>query len=187
MKKYSIIYADPPWKYDFAKTNNRQIENHYPTMTVEEIKKLPIENISEKDSVLFLWATSPKLIEAIEVMKAWGFNYKTHGIWDKEVIGMGYWFRGQHELLLVGTRGKFSPPASDLRKSSVFREKRGVHSKKPQFYRDYIGEVYNGLKKVELFARNAAEGWDVWGNEVESDLQIEEKRKKGASYIEREI
>ena len=96
-KKYNIIYADPPWRYDFSKSNNRKIENQYPTMTVDEICNLPIP--TSKNAVLYLWATAPKLLEALKVMKAWGFEYKTNAVWDKDAIGMGFWFRGQHELL----------------------------------------------------------------------------------------
>ena len=96
MKKYQVIYTDPAWKYDFAETDSRKIENQYPTMELEEIKNLPINEIADTNCVLYLWATAPKLIEALEVIKAWGFEYKTHAIWDKGVIGMGYWFRGQH-------------------------------------------------------------------------------------------
>ena len=165
-KKYNIIYADPPWKYSFSKSGNRKIENQYETMKIEDIKNLPIQDISEKDCILYLWATSPKLIEALEVMKAWGFTYKTHGIWDKEIIGMGYWWRGQHELLLVGTKGKMSPPPQDKRESSVYTERRGKHSKKPQHFRDFIKESFPQLPKIELFARQKVEGWDCWGNEV---------------------
>ena len=88
MKKYQIIYADPPWRYDFSKDNADKIENHYPTMALQEICELDIP--SDDNSVLYLWATAPKLLEALAVMKAWGFKYKTQMIWDKELIGMGY-------------------------------------------------------------------------------------------------
>lgn len=104
---YGVIYADPPWRYDDA-TPNRAVENHYPTMSNEEICALPVP--AADDCVLYLWATAPKLREALEVMEAWGFNYRTHAIWDKVKIGMGYWFRGQHELLLIGTRGDVRTP-----------------------------------------------------------------------------
>ena len=163
-KKYQIIYADPPWRYDFSKTGNRKIENQYQTMSIEDICKLPIP--SAENSVLFLWATAPKLLEALEVMKAWGYTYKTHSVWDKETIGMGYWFRGQHELLLVGVKGKVSPPDPQNRSSSMFREKKTKHSKKPLWYRDYITTAFPKMKKIELFARDTAVGWDCWGNEV---------------------
>ena len=175
MKKYSVIYADPPWRYDFSKSNSREIENQYPTMMIEEIKNLPINLISDENAVLYLWATAPKLLEALDVMKAWGFQYKSNCIWDKEIIGMGYWWRGQHELLLVGTKGKFSPPTQEIRESSVYREKRTKHSKKPSHFRDKIFEYYPDLSKIELFSREPIIGWDVWGNEVESDIEIIQK------------
>ena len=128
MKKYQIIYADPPWRYAFSKDYSDSIERHYSTMELEDICNLDIP--SEENSVLFLWATAPKLREALKVMKSWGFEYKTHAIWDKEWIGMGYWFRGQHELLLVGTKGKFSPPKRTELISSIVKQKREGHSKK---------------------------------------------------------
>jgi len=170
-KKYQVIYADPPWRYDFSKSDNRKIEKHYPTMTIQEIcdMKIPIDD----NAVLYLWATSPKLEGALKVMNSWGFQYKSHAIWDKEKIGIGYWFRGQHELLMVGVKGKFSPPQASLRISSVIREKRGVHSKKPDKIRDYIAKWYPDFNKLELFARKRTKGWDVFGNEVDCDVDIE--------------
>jgi len=160
-----IYYADPPWQYDFSETITREIENQYPTMELGEIKKLAIP--SPQDSALFLWATAPKLIEALEVMKAWGFTYKTNMIWDKEKFGMGYWFRGQHELLLVGTKGNMSPPDSNNRISSVFKEKRGEHSAKPLSIHDIIEAMLPNLTYVELFARKPYnEKWLCWGNEI---------------------
>ena len=174
MKKYQIIYADPPWRYDFAPRKSVAIETHYPTMSIDEIKSLRIP--SADNAVLYLWATAPKLLEALEVMKAWGFIYKTQAIWDKGRTGMGYWFLGQHEILLVGTKGHFSPPSPDTRKSSIIYEKRGRHSKKPIKVRQLISEWYPSKTKIELFARKEPElfdsfkDWDVWGNEVESDI-----------------
>ena len=105
-KEYDVIMSDPPWRYDFSNTDNRKIENHYPTMTLEEIKALKVP--SANNSVCYMWATAPKLLEALDVLSAWGFTYKSQMAWDKEIMGMGYWFRGQHELLLVGTKGKFT-------------------------------------------------------------------------------
>lgn len=172
MNKYQIIYADPPWKYNFSKSDSRQIENQYPTMELQEIKDLVYELPIDINAVLYLWATAPKLKEALEVMKAWGFEYKTHAIWDKEILGMGYWFRGQHELLLVGVKGKFSPPGQELRVSSVVKEKRNKHSKKPSKVRGLIASWYPSQNKLELFAREKTEGWDVWGNEVDSDIKL---------------
>jgi len=167
-KKYQIIYADPPWRYDFSKSDSREIENQYPTMSVDEICALNVP--STKNAVLYLWATAPKLREALKVMESWGFEYKTHAIWDKKIIGMGYWFRGQHELLLVGVKGKYSPPTPSYRIPSVYEEKRSKHSKKPQAIKDHITGWTGNSSKLEMFARTKSMGWDVWGNEVESDV-----------------
>ncbi len=169
-KEYKIIYADPPWRYDFSKSNSRRIENQYPSMSLEEIKGLQIP--AEDNAVLYLWATAPKLLEALEVMRAWGFTYKTHAVWDKGIIGMGYWFRGQHELLLVGVKGTFSPPEQSVRVSSIFKCKRTQHSSKPALVADLIDKWYPNTKKLELFARNKRENWDSWGNEVEGDVEL---------------
>ena len=164
-KKYSVIYADPPWRYSFAKSKSRKIENQYSTMTVDEICSLPVP--SAENAVLYMWATAPKLQEALKVMESWGFEYKTHAIWDKKTIGMGYWFRGQHEVLLVGTKGKISPPQPQKRVASVFYEKKTKHSKKPVYIRNLIGEIFSELPKIELFARQQSDGWDCWGNETD--------------------
>jgi len=163
-KKYTIIYADPPWNYRHCASNSRRIENKYPTMPLDEIKNLPIP--ASDNCVLYLWATAPKLLEAMDVLIAWGFDYRTCAVWDKEIIGMGYWFRGQHELLLVGVKGKFSPPPQTLRVSSVIKEKRTKHSKKPDKVRDLIKKWYPNKSRLEMFAREKHKGWDVWGNEV---------------------
>lgn len=164
-KKYDVILADPPWNYDFS-TPRRQVENHYDTMTLDEIKELPVSSISSDACVLYLWATAPKLIEALDVMKSWEFTYKTQCIWDKEIIGMGFWFRGQHEMLLVGTKGKTHPPAQSDRDSSVYRERRGRHSAKPSYYQDRIEAYFPNASRIELFARTQRKNWDAWGNEV---------------------
>lgn len=163
--EYQIIYADPPWQYDFSETESRAIENQYPTMELAGICSLDVP--SAENAALFLWATAPKLQEALLVMSEWGFEYKTHAIWDKGKIGAGYWFRGQHELLLVGTKGKFSPPLPAFREASVYSEARGVHSKKPIHYYEMIEAAYPSCSKIEMFARGRREGWETYGNEVE--------------------
>lgn len=167
MKKYQIIYADPPWEYRHCASKCREISNHYPTMKLDDIKALQLP--SDDNAILFLWATSPKLLEALEVMSAWGFDFRSSLVWDKEIIGMGYWFRGQHELLLVGVKGKMPPPAQSLRISSVWKERRTKHSKKPLGIRDMIAKWYPLNTKLEMFAREKTKDFDVWGNEVESD------------------
>ena len=130
--KFAVILADPPWRYEFSETDSRQIENQYPTMTLEEICALNVPEIAADDSVLFLWTTSPKLEESFSVIAAWGFRYVTSMVWDKEHIGMGYYFRQQHELLLVAKRGALPVPDPSLRPSSVLRSARTVHSRKPE-------------------------------------------------------
>ena len=161
---YEVIYADPPWRYSFSKSKSRQIENQYPTMTCEEICALKIP--SARDAVLFLWATAPKLREALRVMDAWKFTYVTQAVWDKERVGMGYWFRGQHELLLVGTKGQASPPDAEHRVSSVFREARGKHSAKPQCVYEWIEAAFPDRLKLEMYCRSPRAGWAVFGNEA---------------------
>lgn len=161
---FDLILADPPWQYDFSETGAREIENQYLTSTVDEICSHAPR--SAKDCLLLLWATAPKLREALAVMEAWGFEYKSNAVWDKEKIGMGYWFRGQHELLLVGTKGKFSPPIDSQRVPSVFREKRTGHSRKPLCVYKWIESAFPGTKKLEMYCRLARKGWSSWGNEV---------------------
>lgn len=163
--KFPVIYADPPWRYEFAETENREIENHYPTMTIDDICAMDISEISTVDSVLFMWATSPKLEEALRVINAWGFTYVTCAIWDKEKIGMGYYFRQQHELLLVAKKGNIPAPIPAARVKSVLSYKRGEHSSKPEEFYSIIEDMYPEYKKLELFCRTPRDGWSVWGNQ----------------------
>lgn len=163
---FDLIYADPPWRYRHCKTNSRRIENQYPTMTLTDIKDLPIDQIAADNSILFLWTTAPKVAEAVEVIAAWGFDYKTQAVWDKEIIGMGYYFRGQHEILMVATKGSPGAPPVAARVSSVIQERRGRHSKKPEQVYDLLEAMYPSFRKLELFARNTRSGWASWGNEV---------------------
>lgn len=165
-KKYNVIYADPPWQYDYSQSTAREIENQYPTMTLEDICNLPINNVAGTDCVLFMWATSPKLSEAMEVLQAWGFEYRTNGVWIKDKIGMGYYFRQQHELLLIATRGNIPAPSPDARVSSVIEAPRTDHSKKPEQVYEIIERMYGDLPMIELFCRNRREGWEAWGNQV---------------------
>ena len=169
---YPVIYADPPWRYDDNSTDpTRVIENHYPTMPLAEICSLEVcggsvADLATDDAILFLWATSPLLHKAVAVISAWGFNYKTCAVWDKGQIGMGYFFRQQHELLLVAERGSIPKPAPADRPSSVICEPRGRHSQKPDRFYEIIETMYPTLSKVELFQRSPRAGWDGWGNEV---------------------
>ncbi len=136
MKKYQIIYADPPWEYRHCASDNRKIENHYQTMTAEELRNLNVP--AEDNSVMFMWVTAPKVSEAIDLLRAWGFDYRSCLVWDKEMIGLGYWSRVQHELIFVGVKGEFKPPAAELRISSVIKVKRAAHSDKPDYFKSMI-------------------------------------------------
>ena len=173
MKKYQIIYADPPWSYRNKKTGGSMksgADAKYPTLAIDDICDLPISDISDSNSVLFLWATVPLLPEAFKVMEAWGFKYKTMLTWRKIMsLGMGFWFRGQTEHLLLGVKGKVK--AFRIQKANFVQSKAGRHSLKPQEFRDLI-ELVELSPRIELFARQKTEGWDIWGNEVESDIEL---------------
>ena len=163
-----LILADPPWRYEYCRSQTRQIENQYPTMTLKELCDMAklVQARLLPDAVLFLWATAPKLAEALELMTAWGFIYRSCAVWDKKVIGMGYWFRQQHELLLVGVRGSPKAPAVAKRVSSVFRSKRAKHSKKPQAVCEFIEAAFARVPKLEMFQRGEPrKGWVTWGAE----------------------
>jgi len=165
--QYPVIYADPPWRYEHVKTDNRRIENHYPTMDLDEICALPVSDIATPDSVLFLWTTSPKLAESMRVIEAWGYTYRTCMVWDKDRIGMGYYARQQHELLLIATRGSVPVPEPENRPPSVIRIRRDdEHSSKPTEFYTMIERMYPELRKLELFARNRRNGWAAWGNQA---------------------
>lgn len=165
--KYPVIYADPPWRYENPPmgASNRSIENHYPTMSLDEICALPVRDIVTEDAILYMWATAPKLAECMQVIAAWGFDYRTNFVWVKDKIGMGYHARSQHEILLVAKRGSIPPPAVADRVSSVVMAERGEHSAKPAVFYELIESFYPTLPKIELFCRSPREGWAVWGNQ----------------------
>lgn len=173
-EKFAVILADPPWQYEHQQTESRKIENWYPTMPLADICALKIPTAD--NAVLYLWTTAPKLEQAFEVLKAWDFTYKTCAVWDKERIGQGYWFRIQHELLLVATKGEFPPPAENARVSSVIRALRTEHSKKPTAVYEIIENAFPTLPKLEMFSRLSRKGWTAYGNEVKNaDSQLPTK------------
>lgn len=172
-KKFSVIYADPPWRFEPRSRitgMDRAPENHYPTMTIDELVAIDVPTIAQPNSVLLLWATVPMIESALFLMSAWGFRYRSHVIWDKGTIGLGYWFRNRHELLLVGMRGHVKGPSRGKQWPSLFYAPRGRHSAKPAIFREMIDQYFPApLKKIELFARGKArKGWVMWGNEVEA-------------------
>jgi len=185
-KKYNIIYADPPWSYRTwtAKGGHKSASAHYKTMDIEDIKSLPIQDICEKDCVLFIWVTFPNLIEGIDTLSSWGFTYKTCGfVWVKTnknyninqtsflpqdsfntFYGLGYWTRANSELCLIGTKGKIRRQSNSVHQ--IIYDPIREHSRKPDCTRDKIVELMGDIPRIELFARQKHEGWDAWGNEV---------------------
>lgn len=162
-KKYRVIYADPPWSYG-DKQNIDGLggaEKHYPTMPLSEICDLPVP--TSDDAVLFLWVTSPMLEDAFKVIKAWGFKYKSSFVWDKVAHNMGHYNSVRHEFLLICTKGSCTPDVKKLYDSVVSIE-RTEHSRKPKEFRDMIDTLYPVGNRLEMFAREASDGWDVWGN-----------------------
>lgn len=173
-KKYNVIYADPPWKYKTWTEGGGTAEKHYPTMKLDDIIKMKdtIEKISDNNCILFLWVTFPCLLEGLKVMKEWGFTYKTCGFnWVKRnkksntfFFGMGYWTRANSELCLIGTKGTIKRKSNKV--FQIVDTPIEEHSKKPDVVRDRIVELVGDIPRIELFARQTADGWDCWGNEL---------------------
>ncbi|KKN12022.1 hypothetical protein LCGC14_1020700, partial [marine sediment metagenome] len=179
MKKYQIIYADPPWLYNDRKGCDPKMGGfRYPPMSDSEICALPIADIADKDCALALWATMPKLVEALRVIDAWGFKYITclfdwvklnpsgNGIYS----GLGHWVNGNAELVLFGKKGHPKRLVKNVKQIQMWP--RGRHSAKPPQIRNEIVRLFGDIPRIELFARQKTEGWDVWGNEVESDVEV---------------
>lgn len=169
--KFRVIYADPPWSYndkcDEGGIQSGGAEWHYPSMSVTEICALPIKELAQDDSVLFLWATSPLLPDALKVCDAWGFKYKAAFIWDKVKHNMGHYNSVRHELLLICTRGSCTPDKQKLFDSVQVIERTDKHSEKPEEFRQIIDTLYVHGKKIELFRRgDVPDGWQTWGNEA---------------------
>jgi N6-adenosine-specific RNA methylase IME4 len=168
--KHRVIYADPPWSYndkcDAGSVQSGGCEKHYPSMTIAEICAMPVPDICERDSVLFLWVTSPLLFESAKVIEAWGFKYKAQFVWDKMKHNMGHYNSVRHEILLICTRGSCTPENVKLF-DSVQSIERKEHSRKPEEFRNIINTLYPSGKKIELFRRGETpDGWAAWGNEV---------------------
>lgn len=153
-------------------------EHHYPCMTLEELCSLPVTDIAAKDCILFMWATFPQIPTALSLIRAWGFRYKTVAfIWlkknrkaDSWFYGMGFWTRGNAEICLLATRGNPHRQSASVHQFIISPVEK--HSKKPDEVRDKILTLAGDLPRIELFARQATPGWDVWGNEVESTIGL---------------
>ena len=185
-KKYNIIYADPPWTFKTYsdKGKGRSAENHYPCMNIGDIYKLPVQDIADEDCILMMWVTYPLLKEGIKTMEEWGFTYKTCAFsWIKKnknadifsdgglFWGLGYWTRANNEICLLGTKGKPKRVGKGVHQVVMTNIER--HSKKPDVVKDRIVELCGDVPRIELFARQATKGWDVWGNEAPEEEKKE--------------
>lgn len=175
-KKYQIIYADPPWSYNDKMIGHGGAEGEYNTQDIDWIKSLPVSNLSQKDCVLFIWAVSPLLPEAFDVIVSWGFKFKTVAfVWSKrtnsgkDVSNMGRWTMGNIEQCLLATKG--SPKRTKNNIKQLVLDERTIHSKKPAQVRNRIVDLMGDLPRIELFSRDKIEGWDCWGNEVPTSEQ----------------
>lgn len=185
MKKYKIIYADPPWDYADQGCQGT-MANHYKGMSLEDLKRLHVNKITDKNCILFMWATYPMYAEALEIIGKWGFKYKTIAFqWLKldpvaltPFFGLGRWTRGNTEPCLLATKGKPKRISADV--FQLIQSSRHKHSRKPAEARKRIVQLMGDLPRIELFARKETllfdadcfEGWDVWGNEVDSDIEL---------------
>lgn len=179
--KYQIIYADPPWTFKTWSSKGKEkksAENHYPCMDKPDIQRLPVQNIAADDCVLFLWVTFPCLQEGLDLINAWGFQYKTCGfVWIKRnkksnscFWGLGYWTRSNAELCLIATKGHPKRICKNVHQIVDTRVRE--HSRKPDEVRERIVKLCGNLPRIELFAREKFDGWDAWGNEVDSDIVL---------------
>ena len=183
MKKYKIIYADPPWDSNsqFGRDKNKGNEQHYPLMMLADIKNLPIKELADNNCVLFLWVVDTQLFEAKEVIEAWGFTYKTVAftwakltVTGKDHFGVGMWTRKNPEMCLLATKGKPKRVSASVRQLQHHLKRE--HSRKPDEIRNEIVNLCGDLPRLEMFSRQKTEGWDVWGKEVESDIILEKSK-----------
>lgn len=181
-KKYKIIYADPPWEYSSDPNSKRGIwglaHQQYQTVGIEELKQLPVQTIADDDCILFMWATFPNLQQALDLIKAWGFEYKTVGfVWEKfdktnnttKKYGLGWYTRSNAEIVMIGRKGKFDRKSAAVQQ--IVKSTIGEHSRKPDEVRKRILELCGDLPRIELFARTKIHGWDVWGNDEKLNLK----------------
>ena len=182
--KYNIIYCDPPWHYRNQQqhsTGGRKTGgavSHYSCLKLKDLKNLPIKEITDKDCLIFMWSSSPHLDQAIDLMKAWGFKYATIAfVWDKMRVNPWFYTMSQCEICLVGKMGKIPFPRGARNIRQLVTDKRRAHSQKPDEVRKRIEQMFPEQSKIELFARGACEGWDVWGDEVESSISFPEMIK----------
>ena len=184
MKKYKVIYADPPWQFNNKNTGGSMISGAsavYPVMNVDDICRIPVQNICDDDCVLIMWWIASQPEEALKVMKAWGFKLKTmtvftwvkYTVTGKDMFGMGFWTRQGSENCLIATRGNIKRASAAVR--NVVHAQIQEHSRKPDEVRKRIVHLMGDVPRIELFAREQKEGWDKWGNEIENSVDIQKQ------------
>lgn len=188
-KKYSIILADPPWQFNNKKTGGSMVSgaaHHYLTTGIEGLKQIDVNSITKENAVLFMWYVGAMPQEAIDLVHAWGFTIKNMNgfVWNKLTqknkphFGMGFYTRAGSESVIIATKGKFKPVSHSVRAvfnadaQVQFEGKALVHSRKPNQVRDLIVELCGDLPRLEMFARESAKGWSVFGNDVENSIEI---------------
>jgi len=187
-KKYEIIYTDPPWQYSSsdnladASLLNKDENHHYSTMPLEKIKEIDVPSLCADNCLMFMWVVNPMLDDGIALLKHWGFDFNTVAfVWYKEAANPGYYTMSSVEMVIVGKRGKIPTPRGARNVRQFLAQKRGVHSQKPFAIRSRIEEMFPTQTKLEMFARYASDGWDVWGNDMttnknsEVDLEVVER------------
>ena len=169
--KYSVILSDPPWEY-----NNKPLlraDSHYPVMKTEDICNLPVKEIADDDCLLFMWAVSPNLDQAIIVGQSWGFKYITVGfVWEKKRTLPAFYTLPSTELCLIMKKGRIPQPRGDRNVRQFLSVKSGIHSEKPWIVRDNIARMFPTQSKIELFARTEHDGWDAWGHDTSAQSQL---------------
>lgn len=187
MKKYNVIYVDPPWKFNNKKTGGSMksgADAQYPTMTIKQLKQMDVESLCADDCLLVMWWVGSKPQEALDLVKSWGFALKNMNgfVWEKltakglPFFGMGFYTRAGSETALIATKGKAGSLVACKSVRAVRRAKVGAHSKKPDEFRDDIVKLCGDVPRLEMFARNQTEGWDVFGNECDNSIEIGSKQ-----------
>jgi N6-adenosine-specific RNA methylase IME4 len=182
-QRYPILLCDPPWDYKgqtqhggTGVKDTGSAAGHYPTLTLKQLMDLDVQSITADDALMFMWSSSPHLDQAVTLLKVWGFQWATVGfVWDKQRVNPGFYTMSQCELCLVGKRGRIPRPRGARNVRQLVSAMRGEHSEKPGEVRERIVAMFPHHRRVELFARERSDGWDAWGNEVQSDVELKFK------------
>lgn len=180
--RYSVIYADPPWSYSNFQGKGKKfgdVSAHYSTMSLNDMSKIPVQSIANDElCLLFMWATFPTLPDAMALIQAWGFEYKTVAfVWvktrgDKLYSGLGFYTNSNAEICIVARSGKSPFVRANRDIKQIVQSPVGVHSRKPDEVRDRIVRLVGDVPRIELFCREKTDGWAAWGNEVKSDINL---------------